>query len=207
MKIHNKLDDLLGKKIKIKILRLLFNDKKEYTGREIARGLNIAPSYIHKALKEMVKERLINIEKKGTAHIYSIKDESYIIKEFFSPLFKQEKVMYNDIISFIKKRLLLYKAGLITIAVFGSVARKEETGGSDFDIFIITGNSKEKRDIDKAMDDITIEIGNIFETDVSSYILTQPEIKKKYKAKSKLIINILNEYQLIYGEPLERVIA
>lgn len=207
MKIHAKLDEILKQGSKIKILRFLFAEKDEHTGRGIARGIGMSVSSTYKTLQEMKGESLISVRKKGNASLYKLQEDNYIVKKLLEPLFKKEESIYNDMISIIKKNLLQEKRGIVSIAIFGSVARKEETSKSDIDLVIIVRNKIGKTKIDKVMDKLSIDIAKKFGADISPYILTKVEIRRKYVKKQAIINSILDSNRLIYGEPIERILA
>jgi len=207
MKIHSKLDELLKQSSKIKILRFLFFAKDEHTGRAIARAIGMSASSTYETLQSLKKESLITIRKKGNAILYKIRSENYIIKELLIPLFEKEKFMFTEIITLIKGSLLEYKDKIASIALFGSVARKEETTKSDIDLVIIIETNSSRKAIDNAIDELSMNIAKKFGTDLSPYVITRDEIRKKYNRKQPLIRSILKDNHLIYGEPIERIIA
>lgn len=207
MKIHNKLDEVLKQGSKIKILRFLFTERDEYTGRGIARGIGMSASSTYKTLQNMKEEGLIGARKKGNAILYKLRENNHIVKKLLEPLFEKEKSIYSDIICSIKKHLFPEKKEILSIAIFGSVAREEETSGSDIDMIVITKDKIGKIKIDKAMDRLSIDLGKKFGAAISPYILTKAEIKKRYAKKQPIICSILNNNRLIYGEALERILA
>ena len=73
MKIHNKLDEILRHGAKIKILRFLFAEKDEYTGRGVARGIGMSASSTYKTLQEWEGEGLISGRKKGNVVLYKVR--------------------------------------------------------------------------------------------------------------------------------------
>ncbi|MFH1593481.1 MAG: nucleotidyltransferase domain-containing protein [Candidatus Omnitrophota bacterium] len=207
MKIHNKLDEILKHGSKIKILRFLFAEKDEHTGRSIAKGIGMSPSSTYNTLQEMKKEDLISARRKGNAILYKLRQDNYVVKKLLAPLFEKEKFIYNDIISFIKKRLLQAKTEIISIALFGSVIRKEETSRSDIDLLVLLKNSAGKLKIDTLMDKLHIDMAKRFGASISPYILTVSEIRQRYSQKKRIIKSILDNNELIYGEPVERILA
>ncbi len=207
MRIHNKLDEILKHGSKIKILRFLFVENDEHTGRSIAKGIKMSPSSTHNALREMRKEGLISAGKKGNAILYKLQEDNYVVKKLLVPLFEKEKTIYNDVVLFIKKSLMRHKKEIISMAIFGSIVRKEETSRSDIDLLIIVENKDGKTKIDKAMDELSIETAKKFSTAISAYILTKSEIRQKYHKKQSIISSILESNRLIYGEHIERILA
>jgi len=207
MKIHNKLDEILNQKSKVKILRFLFTEKDEHTGRGIAASINMSVSNTHEALQEMKESGVISVRKKGNANLYKLNDKNYIVRELLVPLFEKEKSVYRDVISFLKYNLLKQKQGVVSLAVFGSVAKAEDTQRSDIDLLIITKNNQYKKKLDNLIDKISIEAAKKFGVSVSPYSLTNFEIKRKYIKKQAIIQSILDANRLIYGEPIERILA
>ncbi len=207
MKIHDNLDAILRQGTKIKILRFLFSEKDEHTGRGIARSIGMSASSTHKTLQEMKSAGLINVRKKGNASLYKLQEDNYIVKELLEPLFKKERSLYKDIILLIKRDLLQQKEKIVSIAIFGSVARKEETSRSDIDLVIIAKDKIGKARVDKAMNKLSIDMAKKFSVAISPYILTKTAIRKKFIKKQAIISSILENHQLIYGEPIERILA
>ncbi|MBU1854069.1 MAG: nucleotidyltransferase domain-containing protein [Candidatus Omnitrophica bacterium] len=207
MKIHAKLDEILKQGSKIKILRFLFAEKDEHTGRGIAKGIGMSASSTYKTLQEMKGEGLISVRKKGNAILYKLQEDNYIVKRLLGPLFKKEESIYDEVISVIKRNLLQMKKKIVSIAIFGSVARKEETSKSDIDMVIIVSDKIGRIKIDKVMDKLSIDIAKKFGADIFPYILTKVEIKRKYAKKQAIIKSILDSNRLIYGEPIERILT
>lgn len=207
MRIHDKLDEILRHGSKIKILRFLFTEKDEHTGRNIAKGIGMSPSSTHKTLQEMKKEGLISARKKGNAILYKLRQDNYVVKKLLSPLFEKEKFIYNDIVLLIKRHLLQAKEDIVSIAVFGSVARKEETSRSDMDLLILLKNKTGKIRVDKLLDKLHVDMVKKFGVAISPYVLTKSEIRLKYNQKQRIIKSILDNNELIYGEPIERILA
>lgn len=207
MRIHDKLDEILRQGSKIKILRFLSAEKDEHTGRRIAKGIGMSPSSTYNTLQEMKKEDLVSARKKGNAILYKLQEENYVVKKLLGPLFEKERFIYNDIVSFIKKCLLHAKGDIISIAIFGSVARKEETSRSDIDLLVVLKDKTGRPKIDKLMDRLHVGMAKKFGASISPYVLTVSEIRQRYTRKKRIIKSILDNNELIYGEPIERVLA
>lgn len=207
MRIHDNLDEILKSKSKIKILRFLFAEKDEHTGRAIARGIDMSASFAYETLQEMKEENLISARRKGNAILYKLQTDNYIVEKMLAPLFGREKALYGDIVSIIKQNLVRYKKDIVSMAIFGSIIRREETAKSDIDLVIIVKNKIGKSKIEEVIDELNINMAKKFGTIISPYILAEIEIKRKYAEKKEIIISILNNNQLIYGEPIERILA
>jgi len=207
MRIHNKLDEILKQPAKIKILRFLFSGNSEFTGRAVARGAGLSVSHSYEMLQDMRKEGLVEARRQGNSLLYSLRPNNYIVKNILKPLYQKEKNIYKDIIIIIKKILRSEKKSICSIAVFGSVAAKTENFTSDIDLLIITRDAIGKQKVDGLMDNLTEIMAKKFNVEISPYLLTVLEAKNKYKKKIQLMRSIIDNNRLIYGEPIERILA
>jgi len=207
MKLHNNLDETLNQASKVKVFRFLFAEKDEHTGRGIAKGIGMSPSATHKVLSEMRAAGILNARRKGNAILYKLKENNYFVKRLLAVLFEREKSVYGDVVAFIRKGLLKHKKGVVSLCIFGSVAVGAGTSRSDIDLLVIIKSLSAKNRIDKSLDKMSIDLAKEFGIALSPYILTGAVFKRRYSKKQRLTLSILKNYRLIYGEPLERVIA
>jgi len=89
--MHHNLDTILDQGSKLKILRMLYLQKGEHTGREIARAIRMSPSVVSGALHELCGEGLVSIRTAGRAHLYGLIEDNQLVKKSLGPLFEGEK--------------------------------------------------------------------------------------------------------------------
>ena len=171
---------VLGSKVKVKILRIMFRfPDKTFTGRELA-GLTkeVSSMAVSKSIKDLTSMNLVNLF------------------EPLKSLFLAEEATIIRLKEKIKKHLNL--PCIKTAAIFGSVAKGNEEINSDIDLFIITDNKKLTNEIlEKLQKEINMEFGNT----IMSYIMTKKEFNSK---KNKSIIkNIIEDNILVIGDKLE----
>lgn len=207
MRIHNKLDELLNQSSKIKILRFLYWENEEHTGRGIAKAIGMSPSATYGTLQEMKEEGLLAVRRKGNAILYKIRGKNYVVKKLLKPLFQKEMALYEDMITFIKKNILKERREILSMAIYGSVARQDETAGSDIDLLVVTKKKTGKTKVNRIVEGLGPIMAGEFGTTLSPYILTKEELKQKHAQKQPLIQAILSTNRLIYGEPIERILA
>jgi len=205
--MHNKLDEALRRGSKIKILRFLFEAKDEHTGRAIAKAIGMSASSVYLTLQKMKEEKIITARRKGNAILYKLQEDNYVVKKLLEPLFNKEKAVYSDITSLIKKELLRQRKEIVSIAVYGSVASRAEAAGSDIDLLVVIKNGAKKTKIDEIIDKLCVVMANSFGAAISPYLLTKTEIRHKHAKNEPIIKSILDNNRLIYGEPIERVLA
>jgi predicted nucleotidyltransferase len=207
MKIHDVLNSVLRHKGKVKVLRFLLSGKEEYTGRGIAAGVSMSPSATHAILKDLRRDGLITVRKVGNALLYTLNKEVYVVKEILVPMFEKEKDVYRKLIARIERSVKKQRNTIVSVVLFGSVVKKEETAESDVDILVITRTTHGKRMVDTVMDELCITIAKEFDAVLSPYILTVAELRSTDPKRKRLIDSILENNRLIYGEPIERILA
>jgi predicted nucleotidyltransferase len=207
MKIHDVLNSVLRHKGKVKVLRFLLSGKEEYTGRGIAGGVGMSPSATHAILKDLTREGLITVRKVGNALLYTLNKEVYVVKEILVPLFEKEKDVYRKLIARIERSVKKQRHDIVSVVLFGSVVKKEETTESDVDILVITRTTHGKRMVDTVMDELCVTIAKEFDAVLSPYIATVAELRSTDPKRKRLIDSILENNRLIYGEPIERILA
>ena len=207
MKLHNALDRIVGHKVKARILRVLCDKNTGWTGRQLAKELTISPTTSSKFLKELVGEGVVFAKGVGKSYLYHLNDRSYVVRNILIPFFEREKKIVNNIVSLVKKVTLKSGAKVEAIAMFGSMAKKTDSSKSDVDILVIINDLKDKSKVESGINSLSGKVAIDFNTAVSPYILSVSQFKKRYEEKSPLINEILKSYKLLYGRPLERIIA
>ena len=173
----------------------------------MAKELDVSPTTAGKFLKELVKDGIVVTKSAGTAYLYSINNDNYTVKTILKPFFGQEEKIFSKALAIIKNSILRASAEIVSLAIFGSVARKDDTAKSDIDLLIVLGSIKDRKTLDKKIDIMVKEVAHKFQSIIAPYIITAAAFKKRYNAKDPLMQEILKSYILIFGKPLERIIA
>ncbi len=193
MLLHLYWENVLGSKVKVKILRALCRyPTKRFTVRELARIIETAHTPVLKSLTELQEMNLIRMEKHGTANMITMNSKSHLYNNL-TAIYNLEKDTTKQLKEKIKK--LIPKVAMI--ALFGSIAQKMEKAGSDIDLMIVVDDKEKMKDaIDNARREITDEFGNL----LSPIILTLSEFKKK-KSLS-FAQEAMKNYEIILGDDL-----
>ena len=207
MRIRNAYDKLMNSEVKTRLLRVLCRHDAEWTGRQLSRELGVSPTTAGKFLKELVLEGVVNMKGAGRSNIYNLNNKSYVVKKILKPFFEKEKDVFNSIVSLIKKTISKTNVNVESLAIFGSIAQKNETPGSDIDLLVIIDSLRDKSKIEAGLDSISIEVAENFQTVVSPYILSSTQFKKMYKRKHPIMAEILKSYILVMGKTPERILV
>lgn len=196
MKLHKYLEQVLGNKGSISILRALVDHKgRVFTIRRLAEDAGISHTEAASTIEDLENLGIVQVQPVGKAHQISLNKKSYVLNKIIEPIFKVEQNSLQDVISILKKNLISKK--IISAIIFGSVARNEEKEESDIDLLIISN------DYDRAIEivsKIIEEISLMFHTNVSHIIFSEKQLRSK--RNSDLINSIIKDHILITGKEL-----
>ncbi len=213
MQFRNFAENLLGSKVKIKLLEHLASEWTITSEREIARLIGISPGAVNKTLKEFQNLNLINPMKVGNATVWRMNEKSYAysyLTGFFDKL-KNKETPLSDLIETIKdnfpeKDLVAEEKGFkisfsITkikikkVILFGSVAEGREIPESDIDLFILVENEKDREAALSAIDNLNIACLKRYGNKLNAHIFTERDMKNpKHK---KFLENVMKGIRVI----------
>ena len=207
MRFNNILEDILGKRSNISILRILLDKDAELTGRRIATLTGLAHRTCLMSLEGLTKQGIISMRSVGSANLYKIKNENFLIEQGLLPLFKLEKgllfSMVAPVLDIIEKEARHY---VHSIVLFGKITRAAEEPESDIDICIILGNQDYKTTLSTILEPAREHIMRAFGNKLSIHMLTVKELKER-SAHNDTIIKELMESKYIWGEEVRRLLA
>jgi len=203
MQTKHLLEDYLGQKSKVTILRILYRGT-ELTGREIARKADLSPRAAQQALQELYATGVVHRKAVGASYLFSLNRSRYIVEKILSPLFESEQSLGAAMIEELRKALPA--KGIISIIMFGSVARGESKQGSDLDIMIVIKNSLDVRKITSGIQDKGGKFLAKFGMMLSPHVIRHHDFISRFDKRDKLIQNIIREGSVIYGKHFEEVL-
>ena len=200
MKLHNYLEQLLGSKSSIRILRTLARYKgKIFTIRRLAREAGVSHPGASDTVAKLESLGVVQIQPIGRSHQVTLNERSHVLKNIVEPMFAAEEQTFNQMLHCLKNHLDTEK--IIGAAVFGSASSGQEKEGSDIDVFVISN------DFDgavAAISDAGEEIFAKFHGNVSPVIFSEVEFKSK--GKSDIVRSILGDHAMVCGKSLEDIL-
>ena len=198
MRLHTFLEDVLGSRVKVNVIRMLFKFKaKTFTGRELAEAIGLTHTGVRRALRELHASNLIRIEYHGRSNLINLNTYSKVYN-VLETLFSEEANTFYTFLQELKREI---PHGIVSCAVFGSVARGTEKEDSDVDILFITDD---KEAVQKLVEDkmqlFVKRYGNV----IAPYIMSKAEfIRKK---NTPFVKGVLENYKPVKGEDLWKLI-
>jgi|GEM_PF-1515187 len=203
MKFKEPIENLLAQKSKIKILRFLLKTGMEFTGREIARNINMDHKTCHSALSELSQPGVVFANHTGSSVLYKINQKNMLVTELLIPLFRKEENLLKTIAQFLVKKI---RIPILSAMLFGSIAQNHARETSDVDILIITSDKKTQKAVVAALARLEFDFIQKFGNMLSPLVITQNELLNKLKEKDKLITTILRTGKTISGKTSEELI-
>lgn len=190
MKFHFIAEDILSSRGKIKTLKMLLRyPAKSFSGRELARLLDLSPSCVLSALELFRRYGLAHKTKTGKTSLWRL-NKSHLLARKLSALAGLDEKFRRFLRQKIKSAFAKEKK-VVQAAVFGSVAKGEEKPESDIDLFVLIKENKHKKAaetiVDKLNETMIPQLGNA----ISSIIYSSGELRNK--KNSELIKHIEKE--------------
>lgn len=195
MKFHDFLEELLGSRAKISILRTLTRfPAKSFTGRELARLVDISASRTLEILRLLKEYGLVNQSQIGKTLQWNLNSQGLLVKEISQTLSMEMRVFEHLKITL--KKALNSDEGVLAVAIFGSIVRGEERPNSDVDVFILVKEEKDKSRIAKRIRDLNLKTLSIYGNVISEIIYSQKEYQRK--RKNRFVQQIEREGDFIF---------
>ncbi|MCX9012365.1 MAG: nucleotidyltransferase domain-containing protein [Candidatus Methanoperedens sp.] len=173
MKFHNVLDEILGNRTKVKLLRAFFTYLgKEFTESELQRIEGIPQASVHRNVKSLLDNGLLDRKRIGKANLYSLNKEN-VLYAVLSNSFDRER----DVLAELEKLVTEAVKSLpeVELAVlFGSIVKGTERVDSDIDIFIVCKG--DKSGLEGKLKDLTTATQNKFGNPLSLMIKHKEEL-------------------------------
>ena len=84
------LDSVLGRKSKVRILRLFLRTHGQLTGRRVAAQTGLNHKTCHAALRDLARHGVVLRTRAGTAHLYRLNTEHILVTEILTQAFGTE---------------------------------------------------------------------------------------------------------------------
>lgn len=196
MRLHQTIEDILGSKVRIGILRLLFRTRGMFSGREISRLVGFSPTHTISNLRELEAAGLILRQRVGRTDLYQLNDRNSAVDGVLTPIFNWEINLLNELAALFTDKL---GDELVSITIFGSAARGEEELSSDVDLLLTLTDGVDLDELEEVIAEIDLAAGQRLGTPVSSVFVTESEYAKKVKSRRGFWKDIPKEGKVIYA--------
>ena len=198
MKMNDPLDDIFHNRNNVRILRhLVLFPSKVMTGRGLARELDMNHATCIRALDSLVDMGAISRKTVGRNSVYEVSNDTVLYKDFLRPLFEKEASLLDDLVGILSKGI---KQRILSVYVFGSVARGEDTPASDIDLVLILKAGGDKKKAEEVIADNEREAYRLYRIGTNALLYTSDEFERMKQIEHPLAREILSEGKLLYGK-------
>ena len=203
MIIHKPLNEIFSAYSNIAVIRELRYTKNGFSGREIAKRAGLSAPAAINSLSHLESLKIVNRQIGGRDHIFTLNISNYFVKVVLLPSLDAEGKFYDSIVKDIKKTL---SKSTISVFLFGSVARKEESIQSDFDICIVFPGLKDKKIVEEKVNVCRDELHNNYGISLAPFYISVKEFRQSAKLKKPPINEILKEGILLFGQSIKELL-
>lgn len=190
MQFREFIEQLLGSKVKIKLLRHIIAEEAITSEREIARLIGASPGAVNKTLKEFQNLNLLTPMRVGNVIIWQLNKDSYAynyLQSFFYKIKSHEQPI-QDLKEKIKS--LNHLAYVKKAIIFGSIAEGRELPDSDIDLFILVTNEEDRKNILSWINSLNDVCLHKYGNRLSAHIFTIKDLKNP--KNKKFLENVKN---------------
>ena len=184
------LDALFSVRSHIAILRALQNTKEGMSARGVARAAGVNHQACAVALRKLEQLGAVSRMGSGRTQLLRLNRESHLVSDLILPLLRKERQWISIVHTAVVQA---FEQSALTITVFGSTARGEDTPGSDLDVLVVARHIYDKNAVLRSAALDNSDFMNRFGVRCSPVVLTLAEAKSRIRNKDKLVKNILKE--------------
>ncbi|HLF94118.1 MAG TPA: nucleotidyltransferase domain-containing protein [Planctomycetota bacterium] len=203
MIFNRPLDALLGTRSKTALLRMMVRTRGEHTGRGLARLLGLDAKTCHTALQDLARQGVVEFRKAGPAFLYRLNDLHALLRNLLEPLFEREEALLADYARDLEKHV---GGRILSLILFGSVARKEERPTSDVDLLLVVSTSAEARRIEGAIDRVTVDLARRYGSPPQVIVMVRSEFRRKARSGDRFLTEVLRSGRVVRGKPVAEVL-
>ncbi len=197
MKLHAYLEQLIGNKTTISLVRALLNHRRKiFTVRSLAETAQVSASEASLVVKQLEEAGVVKIQLVGRSFLVTLNEESFVLQRIIKPVIDAERETIGELIKLLRRSFSSQKS-VISVYLFGSVARREEKKDSDIDILVVSNDfEKASAAVARAQEEVSL----VFNKSLSPLIFSESETSQKRREKSDLLESIVGDGRFVMGK-------
>jgi len=169
--------------VKLKIVEFLLKNESLMSEREMSRILSVSHMSVNRMMRELEAINLVSMTRAGTASLWKTNRQSYAFAVFSKALESVSGIPtpLEELKAAIRQGLPL--SVIERIVLFGSVAKRKASPGSDIDLLVLVKGEEEKAIVAPALEALNIICLEKFGRPLSPYLRTLAEVAARGKLK------------------------
>src|SRR5579859_2504952 len=203
MQFRNVLDEILGQRSKVAILRLLVRTRAELSGREVARSLSLDHKTCHAALRALAEQGVVEARRLGTAVAYRVRVDHPVTQDILIPAFEKEQGLVDR---YVRDAIALSGVVAESVVLFGSVGMVEEEARSDVDLLLLIRDQKGQEKAEDALDTTAGTLAAKYGSVPQFIVRDVKTFKAEVLKGDPFFSEVLRTGRVIGGKPLNEVL-
>ena len=180
MRFHNTLDDIWNSRPKTRLLRILYRSGEGLTGRKLALLSGYSHTQTMSVLADLENQGLVRMTRAGSSYLFTINRNNAVVSGVLGPAFEFESELRNNLADRFYDGM---GRSLVSVTLFGSVARGEEKLDSDVDLLLVLKDSTDQKKAERKISEIAHETYLAFGCAMLPIVVTETEYRNKLKRK------------------------
>ena len=190
------LEEALGSRSKVAVLRTLFQTKLGYSGSSISKRTGIALFAVQKALATLEGIGLVDVERGSVENRYRLNRQHFLVANGLSTLFHGERQMSKALARELES---LLEGRVISAGLFGSFARGRARAGSDIDLFIAVNTLPDKELTSELLYDAQNDLTRRYGWPVQAVIFERKRLVQSLRKGHALLDQAALDWQHVTG--------
>lgn len=195
-KSPSSLEQVLGTKSKVAVLRSLFHSKLGHSGGAIARQTGVALFAVQKTLASLEGIGLVDVERGPVENRYRLNAQHYLVAHGLRALFEGERHMPRALARELGD---LLESKVIAAGLFGSFARGTARAGSDIDLFVVVKTLKDREKVSRILSDAQPDLTRRYGWPMQPVIFERQRLSQGLKRGQTLLDEATGDWQHVAG--------
>jgi len=197
------IENIFSSKVATKILlHIGRRPYKEFYLNEISKELKIGLGRTNTLLEDFTKYKILIKRRSGNRLLYKLNENSGLSIKIIElanldAFLKLPEVYRTAVSKFLKEYENIIGENLVSIVIFGSVAKGTANRWSDIDILVII-KGKAVKGLEDKLHEVFSKIMEIFSRVPEEHMYTQAEFQEEYNIGNDFLVNIMSDGIVVY---------
>jgi len=196
MRPTHTLENLLGSRSRVAVLRVLHGVNVPLNASQLAARTGLTPPAVTSVLASLSSMGAVRSSPAGRATVHWLNRNNVYVENLLDPLFRAERDLPEDLVD---ELAASFQNLAVSIVLFGSYARGDQTPASDVDVVLVAENDATKAALESAAADRAIEFREKFGASLSYLAYTHEEAAALLHTSPELAESIRRDGVVVSG--------
>jgi len=198
MRATHTIETIFGTRSRTAVLRILHGVRVPLNASQVARQARLSPPAAATALRELGSVGLIGSSPVGRAWVYWLIRENVYVRQIVDTAFEAEQSMPSELTLDLERA---FAALSVSVILFGSYARGDQTAGSDVDVVLVAAGPGARPALDEAADIESMRLRYVWGATVSPLVYDLSEAAALWRNAPALLAEIERDGVVVSGMP------